>query len=102
MWRVRNAKVRQYTKVNEGRISAARLDRLYVSERYCRRFGRCDITPVRFSDHHIFTVDIHLSCPRRWYFNVKLLHDAKFCEMFCERFLMFWENGVLQKGILSP
>jgi hypothetical protein len=148
VWRVRNAKVRQYTwlKVNEGRVSAARLDRLYVSEQYCSRFGRldrlyvseqycsrvgrldrlyvsehycsrvgrldklyvseqycsrvgkCAITPVGYSDHHIVTVDIHLSCPRRsspyWYFNVKLLHDV----MFCERFLLFWVQWRVTKG----
>jgi hypothetical protein len=44
MWRVRNTKVRQYTwfKVNDGRASAARLDRLYVSEQDCSRVGRLD------------------------------------------------------------
>ena len=100
VWRVRNAKVRQYTwlKINEGRVSAARLDRLYVSEQYCSRVGKCAITPVGFSDHHIVTVDIHLSCPRRsspyWYFNVKLLHDV----MFCDRFLLFWEKWRVTKG----
>jgi hypothetical protein len=75
-----------------------RLDRLYVSEQYCSRVGKCAMTPVGFSDHHIVTVDIHLSCPRRsspyWYFNVKLLHDV----MFCDRFLLFWEKWRVTKG----
>ena len=98
---VRNAKVRHYTwlKVNEGCVSAARLDRLYASEHYCSRVGRCDIMPVSFSDHHNVSVDIHLSCPRRsspyWYFNVKLLHDV----MFCERFFVVLGK---KRGILSP
>uniref|UniRef100_A0A8K9XWG7 Reverse transcriptase domain-containing protein n=1 Tax=Oncorhynchus mykiss TaxID=8022 RepID=A0A8K9XWG7_ONCMY len=100
VWRVRNATVRRYTwiKVHEGRVSTARLDRLYVSEQYCSRVGRCAITPVGFSDHHIVTVDIHLSCPQRsspyWYFNVKLLHDV----MFCDRFLLFWGKWRVTKG----
>ena len=51
---------------NEGGVGAAGLNRLYVSDHYCSSSSRVvvgDITPEGFSDHHIVTVNIHLSCP---------------------------------------
>ena len=73
-------------KISDVRVSAARLDRLYVSASFITRATNCQIVPVGFTDHHLILVDLVLSPtgkPRSsWHFNVKLLQDFKFCENF--------------------
>lgn len=67
-------------------VGPARLDRQYVSEHHSGRIMWCVITAVGFTDHHLVTVEIDMSCPQRstlyWFFNVKLLQDTMFCETF--------------------
>lgn len=99
IWRENNVLVKQFTwvKVNEGRISAARLDRLYVSNSMKSRVIHTAIIPTHFSDHKLITVDCTLiSRSNRssyWHFNVKLLQDKSFCESFKH----FWETWKSEK-----
>ena len=93
-WRECNQGIRQYTwvKAAEGRISAARLDRIYTSRRLSNRVTNASIWPNGFSDHHLVTIDVNLdTVPNTssfWHLNVKLLQDAKFSESFG----FFWER----------
>lgn len=98
-WRENNPMVKQYTwvKVNEGRISAARLDRLYLSNNMKNRVVHTAIIPTYFTDHKLITVDCTLISRRNkrsyWHFNVKLLQD----KFFCESFKHFWETWKSEK-----
>lgn len=99
VWRVKHPSDRQYTRMRvcDGRVSAARLDRLYMSGLFNTRAANGTIHPVGFTDHHLVLVDLvlsHADRPRSfWHFNVKLLQDFT----FCENFKMFWANWRAQK-----
>lgn len=83
--------------MNEGRISAARLDRLYISKNMKNRVVRTNIVPTPFTDHKLITVDCTLISKRSrsayWHINVILLQDKKFCEIFN----FFGKHGKLRK-----
>lgn len=66
IWRENNPLVKQYTwvKVNGGRISAARLDRLYLSKNSKNRVVHTAIVPTHFTDHKLITVDCTLMSTR--------------------------------------
>ena len=93
VWRVKHPSNRQYTwvKMVDGRVSAARLDRIYMSHSHSNRLLNSHIFPVGFTDHHLVTLDFHITqtskCTSYWHFNVKLLQDAD----FCRKFEVFWE-----------
>ncbi len=95
VWREQNLSTRQYTwvKVSAGLISAARLDRFYVSGNMRNRVRNATIVPMSFSDHKLITVDCVLDIrPQKsyyWHFNIRLLEDDK---LFIERFKLFWES----------
>ena len=99
-WRVKHPTDRQYTwvKVVDGGVSAARLDRVYISQSYSNRLLNSHIYPVGFADHHLVTLDFHITqTPKHsshWHFNVKLLHDTG----FCKKFEAFWEIWRGRKG----
>lgn len=94
VWRTKHPNTRQYTwvKVFGARVSAARLDRFYMSRNRSNRLLGATILPVGFSDHHITMARLSISPgPRQasyWKFNVKLLQDAT----FCAGFQTFWER----------
>ncbi|KAI4877209.1 hypothetical protein NFI96_028665 [Prochilodus magdalenae] len=100
VWREKHPQVKQYTRVrvSEGRVSAARLDRFYVSCSVRHRNGQSGISPTGFSDHHLCTVDFlfvtHVRKGCVWYFNRKLLQD----KVFCESFKVFWHEWASRKG----
>lgn len=93
VWRCRNPVARQYTwvKVVNSLVSAARLDRIYVSKAFNNKVLSAAIHPAGFTDHHLATIDVCLSISKRpryyWHFNNKLLKDKE----FCENFKYFWE-----------
>jgi len=100
MWRIKHPNDRQYTwiKAFNNRVSAARLDRFYVSKAFNSRVIECCICPVGFSDHPLIIVTMNMSnTPRKsvyWHFKVKLLQDA----MFCENFVFFWDEWKKEKS----
>ncbi len=67
IWRENNVLVKQFTwvKVNEGRISAARLDRLYVLNNMKNRVIHTAIIPTYCSDHKLITVDFTLTSRKK-------------------------------------
>lgn len=93
MWRIKHNTARQYTwlKVSDDRVSAARLDRIYISKCSSNRVVECSFFPVGFSDHHMVLMSLVLSKSSRkssyWHFNAKLLQDVN----FCKHFEGFWE-----------
>lgn len=97
MWRMKHPSVRQYTwvKITDGRVSAARLDRFYMSGAFIARVINCQIIPVGFTDHHLVVMELILSPTGKpksfWHFNVKLLHDHSFCENF-KLFWIYWRS----------
>lgn len=99
MWRENNPLTKQYTwvKINNGRVSGARLDRIYVSQNVKNRVVHTAIIPTSLSDHKFITVEctlvnrIHKSY--YWHFNNKLLEDKH----FCENFKCFWETWKKEK-----
>ncbi|KAL6484118.1 hypothetical protein MHYP_G00061630 [Metynnis hypsauchen] len=99
-WREFNTGVRQYTwvKVSERRVSAARLDRFYITKADRHRVLNAFMAPSGFSDHHAVILDVLLTRttnPRSyWRFNVKLIQD----EMFCRNFTVFWEGWRMRKA----
>ena len=92
VWRVKHPDVKQYTwvRVNDNRISAARLDRIYLSQSLSSRLTDSSICPVGFTDHHLTMANVSLSPGMRfksyWHFNTKLLQDNAFCQSFG----LFW------------
>ena len=96
-WRVKHPQSRQYTwvRVINNRVSAARLDRIYISLNLSSRLVHSRITPVGFTDHHFVFIDLIVSPGERtksyWHFNNKLLQDSKFCVTF-EHFWKCWKN----------
>lgn len=99
VWRDRNKEVKHFTwtKVSQGRISVARLDRFYVKCAENNRIMGCDIFPCCLSDHNLITVNIVLSQAKfkspYWKFNAALLKERE----FIERFEMFWKEWVSKK-----
>lgn len=99
-WREKNQGIKQYTwiKTTEERISAARLDRFYVTKTYRNKILTSVIHPSGFSDHHMAAIDFTLSDKTKprfyWCFNSKLLQDQN----FCFKFLIFWEEWRRRKG----
>ncbi len=99
MWRIKHPYDRQYTWIKTfNRVTAARLDRFYVSKYFNSRVIECCICPVGFSDHHLIIMKMTMSnAPRKsayWHFNVKLLQDT----VFCDNFVFFWDNWKKQKS----
>ncbi len=97
VWRMKHPSLRQYTwvRVLDGRVSAARLDRFYVSTSFVNRVSGCQILPAAFTDHHIVLFDFLLSPNAKshsfWHFNVKLLDDFSFCNSF-KLFWAYWRT----------
>jgi len=79
VWREKNNTVKQYTwtRVSQGRISAARLDRIYIKRKENNRVMECKIVPCCVLDHHFITVNIALINQKcrspYWKFNKSLL-----------------------------
>ncbi len=100
MWRIKHPNDRQYTwiKALNNRVTAARLDRFYVSKYFNSRVIECCICPLGFSDHHLIIMKMTMSnAPRKsayWHFKVKLLQDAA----FRDNFVFFWENWKKNKS----
>jgi len=59
VWRMINKRSRQYTwlKVNDNRVSGARLDRFYLGKVWNNRVTNASILPNGFSDHHMVIFD---------------------------------------------
>lgn len=93
-WRLQHPGDRQYTwcRVNDNTVSAARLDRIYISHSLRSTLSDSSITPVGFTDHHLITAVFISSHTQRtsshWHFNNKLLQE----KAFCQNFSLFWEN----------
>ncbi len=102
-WRVKHPQSRQYTQVRVGnsRVSAARLDRFYISQNLSSRLIHSNINPVGFTNHHFVTIDLVSSPGERvkshWFFNNKLLQDITFCQSFEH----FWQQWKRKKGDFS-
>lgn len=60
MWRENNPLIRQYNwvKINSERISAAHLDRLYLSKNMRNRIVHTAIVPTPSNGHKLVTVDV--------------------------------------------
>lgn len=92
--------VRQYTglKINDRRVSRARLDRFYLKKTWNNRVMNVCITP---SDHHMLLLDINLKKTLKanyyWVFKVRLLQECSFCGIF----EAFWESWELKKCSFS-
>lgn len=88
VWRAKNLSTQQYTwvKFSINIVSAARLDHFYVSDNMKNRILHSTIFPIALSDHKLSTIDCSVekidykSC--YWHFNVKLLNDKRFCDIF--------------------
>lgn len=99
VWRNRHPSATQYTwvKVVDGWISAARLDRFYMSASFISRAADCRILPVVFTNHHLVLTELVLTANGKsksfWHFNVKLLNDFN----FCQNFRLFWDKWRSQK-----
>lgn len=99
IWRRLNGNDKQYTWLHarENFISLARLDRFYCFKYHFNIVKSCVISPSGFSDHAIVICKVFISNIRSksayWHFNVSLLSDAKFKEVF--RF--FWKEFKLKK-----
>lgn len=87
-------------KVSNGSVSAARLDRFYISHNMRNKIVNTAITPTVFffSDHKLITVEYILTERKHgsyyWHSNVKLLDD----KLFCENFKLLWEAWKSEKG----
>ena len=105
-WRIKHPSERQYTwvKVTDNRISAARLDRIYVPQTLRAKLIKSCIIPVGFTDHHLITVDLCTSTGKTsssfWRFNNQLIEDRFFCLSF-RRFWECWRGKKNTFGTLS-
>lgn len=103
VWRNRHPSATQHTwvKVVDGRISAARLDRFYMSASFILCAADCRILPVVFTDHHLVLTELVLTANGKsksfWHFNVKLLNDFN----FCQNFRLFWDKWRSQNFFMS-
>jgi len=101
-WRIKFPNERQYTwvKILDGRVSAARLDRFYLSHGLRSKLIESVIRPVGFSDHHLITVTISLMqniTRSQWHFNNKLLQDVT----FCENFKILWQKWKEKRSLFE-
>ncbi|KAK7879312.1 hypothetical protein WMY93_033909 [Mugilogobius chulae] len=99
-WRQCHPTARQYTwvRVSAGRVSAARLDRIYINQSHRNHVRGAQIIPTGFSDHHLGVMDYSLPvraprCPY-WRMNLKLLQENEFINAFEE----FWRQWGRRKG----
>ncbi len=92
--------MRQYTwlKVNNNRVMATRLDRMYVSRQLSNQIIDCSIIPMGFTDHNLVSVVISKSQSSNkssfWHFNIRLLQDKSFCRFF----EIFWQKWKMKKS----
>lgn len=97
IWKALNENEKQYTwaQTREKSISLARLDRFYCFKHQFNIVKSCDIKSVGFSDHSIVIVNGFIanikSKSAYWHFNVSLLEDHVFKEVFCE----FWKTFLM-------
>lgn len=98
-WRMKHPQSKQYTwvRVGNNRVSAARLDRLYISQNLISRFIYSNINPVGFTDHHFITIEL-VSTPgnrvkSQCFFKNKHLQDRTFCQSF----ELFWQQWEIRK-----
>ena len=95
VWRVKHPRVRQYTwvRVVDGNMSAARLDRIYMTSSFCNRLLSSHIYPVSFTDHHLVTLDFHISpttkCSSYWHFNIVTFYVLN--HVLSRHFLFYFE-----------
>lgn len=72
-----------WTKAGPDGVSAACLDRIYVSSRHNNRLVKTQLSPAVFSDHYMVYCHMNISPGRMqssyWKFNMRLLQDAHFC-----------------------
>lgn len=63
IWRVKCPNVRQYTwvKINNERVSAARLDKIYISKTSNSQLTECSIIPTSLTDHKLVLIAVSLS-----------------------------------------
>lgn len=98
VWRRMHTGSRQFTwsHFTDGKISMARLDRIYCFKHHFSIFKDCRILPVGFTDHSLVLcrVFIRNMLPRSayWHFNSVLTFDQSFREALC----YLW-NDVRQK-----
>jgi len=81
-------------------VSAARLDRFYLSHGLRSKLIESVIRPVGFSDHHLITVTISLMqniTRSQWHFNNKLLQDVT----FCENFKILWQKWKEKRSLFE-
>ena len=103
LWRNFNHDVKQYTwtHAHENVLSMARLDRFYVFKHHLSFFVSGSILPVGFSDHSLVLCRMIVSSVKLrssyWHFNVTLLSDLQFKDVF--RF--YWESFREQKDQFS-
>lgn len=100
IWRVKHPDVKQYTwiKVNNNRVTAARLDRIYVSKQLSSQIIDCSIKPMGVTDHTLVSIVISKSQSSNkssfWHFNIRLLQDKEFCRYF----EIFWKQWKMKKS----
>lgn len=93
VWREVNHNNRQYTWAHsrDNAISMARLDRIYCFRYNFNIVKKSLITPVGFSDHCLVLCEVFIANVKiksaYWNFNVSLLDDMNFKDVFCN----FWE-----------
>lgn len=54
-WRMKNS---QSSQTSNSRVTAARLDRIYISSSVSSRLMHSNISPVGFTDHHFISIDL--------------------------------------------
>lgn len=100
VWREMHGNDRQYTwaHTRENVISLARLDRFYCFRHHLNIVKSCVISPVGFTDHCLVLCEVFIANVKvksaYWHFNVSLLDDMNFIDVFPS----FWENFKLQKS----
>uniref|UniRef100_A0A674MKT3 Reverse transcriptase domain-containing protein n=1 Tax=Takifugu rubripes TaxID=31033 RepID=A0A674MKT3_TAKRU len=98
VWRRMHADNRQYTwsRMSEGRISSARLDRFYCFKHHFSVFSSCRIMPVGFTDHSLVLGEVAVKniLPKSayWHFNSSLAQDNSFRDVLRHFWLGFRER----------
>jgi len=100
IWRVQHPtdKSFTYTSIRGGHISQSRLDRFYLSHRWCRSVIYSGIKLAHFTDHNLVWIKLSLAETRRgkgfWHFNNALVQDEAFLLIFRN----FWQAWRDRKG----
>ncbi|KAI7801458.1 pol-like protein [Triplophysa rosa] len=100
VWRGINGNDRHYTwtHTRENFISLARLDRFYCFRYHFIIVKKCVISPVGFSDHCLVLCEVFIANVKSrsayWHFNVSLLEDIYFKDVFSK----FWEKFKFEKN----